>query len=121
MILNFPTLQLYDNGYIGVGKTTGSKTPSPLPFRSDCPMIAVYWADVDTTNLGLVFYRETQDGTLLDKARDEIRDVYGRTFTPTSLFIATWDKVGYCCNNNGPEVDLFIPLSQLIYILASIA
>ena len=71
-------------------------------------MIAVYWADVDTTNQGTVFYRETQNSTLLDKARDSIRANYGGRFAPTSLFIATWDKVGYCCSNNahGPEVDL---------------
>ena len=97
-------VQLYDNGYIGVGGTTGGKTPTPFPFRSDSPMIAAYWADVDTTNRGTVYYRETRDGVFLDAARDEIRAVYGETFTPTSLFIATWDSVGYCCSNSGPEV-----------------
>ena len=67
-------------------------------------MIAAYWADVDTTNLGTVYYRETRDNAYLEAVRDEIRAVYGGTFTPTTLFIATWDKVGYCCNNAGPEV-----------------
>lgn len=97
-------VQLYDNGYIGVGSTTGSKTPSPLPFTSDSPMIAAYWADVDTTNLGTVYYRETKDSTFLEAVRDEIRAVYGSSFTPITLFIATWDQVGYCCSNTGPEV-----------------
>lgn len=97
-------MQLYDNGYIGVGKTTGAKTPSPLPFSGDCPMIAVYWADVDTTYSGMVYYRETKDSVLLDAAGSEIRTVYGGRFAPTSLFIATWDSVGYCCSNSGPEV-----------------
>jgi hypothetical protein len=67
-------------------------------------MIAAYWADVDTTNLGTVYYRETKDSAYLEAARDEIRAVYGGTFTPTILFIATWDQVGYCCSSTGPEV-----------------
>ena len=102
--ITFIIVQLYDNGYLGVGSTTGGKTPSPFPFSSDSPMIAAYWADVDTTNLGTVYYRETRDSVYLEAARDEIRAVYGGTFTPTTLFIATWDKVGYCCSNTGPEV-----------------
>lgn len=97
--------QLYDNGYIGVGGITGDKTPfPPFPFSSTSPMIAVYWADVDTTNLGTVYYRETQDSVLLNAVRDDIRTVYGGTFAPTTLFIATWDSVGHCCANSGPEV-----------------
>lgn len=101
-------VQLYDNGYLGVGSTTGGKTSSPFPFSSISPMIAAYWADVDTTNLGTVYYRETRDSDYLDAVRDEIRAVYGGTFAPTSLFIATWDKVGYCCSNTGPEVATII-------------
>ena len=55
---------------------------------------------VDSTifNTGSVWYRSTQDPTLLAKAADDIQPLYG-TSSPQWLFIATWDHVGYY--NNG--------------------
>lgn len=73
-------------------------------------MIAPFWADVDTrlgneppppgllaSETGRVWYREEFNAELLEKAGREIRDAFIglSTFTPTSLFIATWSNVGY--------------------------
>lgn len=63
------------------------------------PLIALYWADADTTTegSGTVFYRETQDPALLQRARSEILAALPGhlTFNPLLLFIATWYRVGY--------------------------
>lgn len=58
-------------------------------------MIAPFWADADTQGAGVVYYRETSDSSLLEKAEREISLSYGDNFSPTSLFIVTWDGVGY--------------------------
>ena len=62
-------------------------------------MIAPFWADVDTRlqESGKVWYREDFSSELLKKAGEEIREAFIglSTFTPTSLFIATWSNVGY--------------------------
>lgn len=65
----------------------------PLGIR----LIAPFLADVDTELSGNVFYRETSDPTLRDKAAEQIQRAFSahRDFYPSSLFIATWDEVGY--------------------------
>lgn len=75
-------------------------TPEPLPISGSRVLLSPYWADVDTrpSDGGFVYYRRSTDPTLLNNARDQIRAVFPlnfQTFTPTFLFIATWDHVGY--------------------------
>ena len=50
---------------------------------------------VDYQRFGNTFYRQTNDTTLLQKARDQLQELFlsSGNFTPTTLFIATWDKV----------------------------
>lgn len=75
-------------------------TPEPLPISGSRVLLSPYWADVDTrlSNGGFVHYRQSTDTALLNNARDQIRAIFPddfQTFTPTFLFIATWDHVGY--------------------------
>ena len=44
-----------------------------------------------------MWFREEFSSELLDKAREEIRDSFVEhfNFMPSSLFIATWQNVGY--------------------------
>lgn len=74
-------------------------THNPFPLNGSV-LIAPYWADVDTIPSmgGFVHYRHTADPTSLNLTRDQIRAIFPvdfRNFTPTFLFIATWDHVGY--------------------------
>ena len=62
------------------------------------PLIAPFWDDVDIRRFGNIFYRETSNATLLQRARDQLQELFPSSgnFTPTTLFIATWDRVaGY--------------------------
>ena len=75
----------------------GAFTPEPFPLGSGLQLIAPYWADVDTTGTGNVWYRETTDLDLLDQVQQEIRRVFSdqQQFVSINIFIATWDHVGY--------------------------
>ncbi|KAI0241926.1 Nidogen-2 [Lamellibrachia satsuma] len=74
-----------------------------LRYRSDKQLpigrqiIAPFYADIDTRLSGNVYYRESQDPSLRKKAEDEIGEHFPDSagFRPQSLFIATWDDVGY--------------------------
>ena len=67
------------------------------------PSVFVYAfsADVDTTSIGHVFYRETTDLSLLMDASGTIQSVFPNLgpVSLTSMFIATWFYVGYFDNN----------------------
>jgi hypothetical protein len=64
---------LNNNGNISFGKPIGAYTPNSFNTQNLAPMIAPFWADVDTRGTGTVAVR---------------RDI------PHEL-ILTWDKVGY--------------------------
>ena len=75
-------------------------TAFPIPIY---PLIAPYQADVLTETSGNVWYRSTQDPTLLAKAASDVQSLYG-TFSPQWLFIATWDHVRYYSTDSPNEV-----------------
>lgn len=77
-------------------------------------MIAPFWADVDTrlgaqfddsvpssqdndSDVGRVWYREVVDEQLLVRVQTDIRAAFIQhaNFTPSWMFIVTWDEVGY--------------------------
>lgn len=72
---------------------------SPTSFLSTTPIIAPFWADVDTrpANGGQVWYRTTTNGLQLDAISSEIRTGYpgADAFNATFAQIVTWDRVGY--------------------------
>jgi len=69
---------------------------SRFDYDVDTKYIAPYWADADITRSGVVFYRQTTDPTLLQRATDEIRAAFTiqNDVTMKSLFIATWYRTG---------------------------
>ena len=60
-------------------------------------MVAPFFANINTTTNGGVFFRETEERTLLVRATNDVRRsfAYEKGFQATSLFIATWVKVEY--------------------------
>ena len=106
---NLPFLQVNNNGDISFTRAVSTYTPQAFPLSGNLQLIAPYWADVDTRGTGSVWYRQTTDSQLLARTRDEIRAAFinQATFNPTSLFIATWDHVGYY-NRRTDKVGLLI-------------
>ena len=64
-------------------------------------MIAPYWADVDLTGTGNIFYRQSKNPVLLARASHEIQMAFSlsQNISVTNLFIATWNAVGYYQNH----------------------
>ena len=85
------------NGVVSIDSPFFSNYPSPLPLFGTDKIIAAYWDDVDTRGTGQIFYRQTTDPILLDRASRQIQAAYSLSsdVTITNLFIATWDAVGY--------------------------
>ena len=107
----YPSLQVNNNGDISFTTPVSTFTPQTFPLSGNLQLIAPYWADVDTRGTGSVWYRQTTDAQLLARARDSIRAAFinQARFNPTSLFIATWDHVGYY-NRRTDKVGLLISI-----------
>jgi len=90
-------VQVNNNGIISFANSFGQFNPSRFPRNFIDALIAPYWADADTREPGSgnVFYRETTNPTLLQRASREIQDGVLVSFFPSHLFIATWDSIGY--------------------------
>ena len=61
-------------------------------------LIVPFWDNLGIGRSGNIFYRVTNDTTLLQRARDQLQELFpsSGSFIPTTLFIATWDRVaGY--------------------------
>ena len=83
------------NGFVSLdGPFASSYRITSLPLRGTQKIIAPYWANVDTRGTGQIFYRQSTDPSLLARATSEIQLIF-KNVTITSLFIATWDAVGY--------------------------
>ena len=75
-----------------------------FPLLNRIPLIVPFWNFVDIRRFGNIFYRETSNVTLLQRARDPLQGLFPSSgnFTPTTLFIATWDRVAQF--GGGPQV-----------------
>jgi nidogen (entactin) len=60
-------------------------------------LVAPFYADVDTSLSGNVYYRETADASMLQKVETLIHANFpeSSSFRPRHLLIVTWDEVGY--------------------------
>ena len=94
--------QVNDNGVISLYSRYNVRTPLSLPLSGRYWIIAPYWADVDIREAGRIYYRQTTDPNLLDRATREIRQRFSmsQNITVTNLLIATWNNVGYYYRNS---------------------
>ena len=112
-------MQVNNNGVISFQSAVSAFTPESFPLSGgnafdyyeyyyyndygslpdDLELIAPYWADVDTSppGTGTVWYRETSEPLLLDRAASDIQAAFVSqgSFVPTYLLIATWDGVSH--------------------------
>ena len=58
-------------------------------------MIVPFLDNLGIRRFGNVFYRTTFNATLLQRAHDQLQELFPSSgnFTPTTLFIVTWDRV----------------------------
>ena len=94
MIIKF-IMQVNTNGVLSFQQSFGAFSPQsfPLDHTELTAVVALYWADHDIRIGGLIFYRVTEDEVLLDSVGSEISSAFNTSFSPTWLFIATWEEV----------------------------
>jgi len=101
----YSNLYLNNNGSISFGGAVNAYVGTPFP-ASPNPMIAPYWADVQTnfTGGGNLWWRATHSATDLASLTNVVRTEYPgeATFTATEAFVATWDHVGYYFDHGVP-------------------
>lgn len=93
--------QVNTNGVLSFGTFFDDFTPEsfPLSFIRPIALIAPYWDDHDVRAGGLILYRSIQDEFLLDLVGSNISTAFNISFSPTSLFVATWNEVGEYLGN----------------------
>ena len=99
------------NGIISFNRSFTAHTPIPFPVNN-VNILAPFWADVDVTRGGTIFYRETTNYTLLNKTSVDIQNAISSTFFPTHLFIATWNATEYY-GSNTDKVHTYVCLYKL--------
>lgn len=95
---SYTGLFVANNGVVSFNGGVSQYTPLAFPISTN-PMIAPYWADVDTrgVNGGTVWYRTTQDATFLKSLATDFNSSFlgVQAFNPTFAQVVTWDRVGY--------------------------
>jgi autotransporter-associated beta strand protein len=96
---SYTSLFVNNNGAISMGAGVSAYTGQPMPYSSN-PLIAPYWADVDTraANSGTVWYRADQSASFLSAVSNEINHSFlggDQGFNATFAEVVTWDHVGY--------------------------
>ena len=106
---NDPGPQVNTNGVLSFRTPFTEFTSQRFPLSNARSLIAPFWDDVDirtsANRFGDIFYRLTFNTTLLERARDQLRELFPSTdsFAPTQLVIATWDRVAEF-GQSGPQV-----------------
>ena len=90
MFLHYSQVNL--DGVLSFRRRFSNYNPDPFPLRYDI-LIAPFWNEVSSYRGGNVFYRFTDDEYILNDVGMIIRDAFINDFSPTLVFIATWDKV----------------------------
>ena len=96
--------QVSTNGALSFGERLQSYSGEHLSMVNTA-LVAPFWADVDTREIGEVFYRQTNESSCITDVVNILREVFEDAvgFTPFTLFIATWNNVG-CYNRNRDRV-----------------
>ena len=96
MIL-FCCVQVNNNGVISFNVQVSQFTPEAFPLSDSRSFIAPLWADVHNGIRGDVYYRESVEPEILDRATQDIRKYFRNMpgFTAAWVFIATWHQVTF--------------------------
>lgn len=92
-------MQVATNGALSLGDDFSTVTSVPFPLASSAePLIAPFFADVDTRGVGAIYYRLTTNTTDIEFANEQIRHAFAHaypSFSASQVVVATWDSVGY--------------------------
>ena len=116
-------IQVNNNGLISFRVAERAFIPTPFPLNGSA-LIAPFWGDVDTRGPGggSVWYRESVAQSDLTRTESDIKRAYpvdAANFRTSSVFIATWDHVGYFNINNDRVWFTYCTLLQVLFLIVS--
>ena len=88
--------QLNPNGLLSFGTRIDAIGGTFLPttfLAGGAKLAAPFWTDHDVRIAGRILYRFTDDVSLLTRVGASISAAFDTSFSPLSLFVATWDGV----------------------------
>ncbi|XP_014377682.1 sushi, nidogen and EGF-like domain-containing protein 1 isoform X1 [Alligator sinensis] len=102
-------LYVNNNGIISFLKEVSQFTPVAFPISKDRRVVAAFWADVDNRRAGDVYYRESKDQALLERATKDIGQYFPEfpEFSAQWVFIATWYRVTFFGGSSFSPVNTF--------------
>ena len=106
------TEQANTNGILSFGDPPQDDyTPVKFPLSGGVPIVAPFWADVDTIGTGDIWVRESSTDMV---AFEKIKGIVANAFRDLPEFIAseviiqTWDHVGYYYENTDKVLFAFL-------------
>ncbi|XP_075273908.1 sushi, nidogen and EGF-like domain-containing protein 1 isoform X2 [Opisthocomus hoazin] len=102
-------LYVNNNGIISFLKEVSQFTPVAFPISKDRRVVAAFWADVDNRRAGDVYYRESTEQPILERASRDIAQYFPEFpgFAAQWVFIATWYRVTFFGGNSFSPVNTF--------------
>ena len=89
----FHYFQVNSNGVISFRNPFFDLFINRFPLLTNDVLIAAFWDGVNTFFGGQVFFRQTNDENLLTQVASTVESAFMVDFSPTLLFIVTWDGV----------------------------
>uniref|UniRef100_A0A8B9GYH7 NIDO domain-containing protein n=1 Tax=Astyanax mexicanus TaxID=7994 RepID=A0A8B9GYH7_ASTMX len=110
-----------NNGDLTFDQSWYSFIPYQFPANAGRDIIAPFWTDIYNYYNGIISYQQYTSGSVLTQATQDINQYFPQIhFIATWVFVATWDRVGYCCSNLGEETSFQVVLisdGQLSFVL----
>uniref|UniRef100_A0A8C4U8S3 Sushi, nidogen and EGF like domains 1 n=1 Tax=Falco tinnunculus TaxID=100819 RepID=A0A8C4U8S3_FALTI len=102
-------LYVNNNGIISFLKEVSQFTPVAFPISKDRRVVAAFWADVDNRRAGDVYYRESTEQPILERASRDIAQYFPEFpgFSAQWVFIATWYRVTFFGGSSFSPVNTF--------------
>ena len=97
-------LQVSTNGVLSFRKSFTSHSPKAFPIENDVLIIAPLWADSDNRKGGQVYYRVSDEQSLLRRIAVNVNRVFEVNFSPTQAFVATWNGMPQFGSSRSPDV-----------------
>ena len=66
-----------------------------VQFPMEYPIIAPFYADIDTRGVGQVYWRASSLPEDTSRAANLVQQYYQGNFSPKEVLVVTWDQVGY--------------------------
>ncbi|KAM8834963.1 alpha-tectorin [Synchiropus picturatus] len=111
VFFNIPYRSIYvnNNGVISFNVQVSQFTPEAFPLSDSRSFIAPLWADVHNGIRGDVFYRESIEPDILERATHDVRKYFKNMpdFSATWTFIATWHQVTFYGGSQTTPVNTF--------------